>query len=95
MSILRVLRKPLITEKGALNGAMNNGVVFEVDKKATKIDIRRAVESAFDVKVKAVRTMNYMGKKKRVKGRVGQQSDWKKAYVSLAEGSSIDMIEGL
>ncbi|MCL4151421.1 UNVERIFIED_CONTAM: hypothetical protein GTU68_043639 [Idotea baltica] len=74
---------------------MNNGVVFEVDKRATKIDIRRAVESAFDVKVKAVRTMNYMGKRKRVKGRVGQQSDWKKAYVSLQEGSSIDMIEGL
>ena len=90
-TIYRVLQKPLITEKTASQG----GAVFAVHPDANKIEIRKAVEKIFDVKVTAVRTANMMGKKKRVGQKVGKQKDWKKAYVSLAEGSNIEIIEGL
>jgi large subunit ribosomal protein L23 len=76
-------------------GSIENGIVFEVHPKANKTEIKRAVEQIFDVKVKAVRTINFQGKLKRVGARIGRQNAWKKAYVSLKEGSSIDIIEGL
>ncbi|MCB0323495.1 MAG: 50S ribosomal protein L23 [Bdellovibrionales bacterium] len=90
-----IVRRPRITEKAALLGSVENSVVFEVHPRATKTDIRRAVEKIFDVKVKAVRTMNCMGKVRRVGQKAGRRANWKKAYVSLQEGSSIDLIEGL
>lgn len=91
----RVLVKPRITEKGALVGSMQNGLVFDVEPNATKEDIKRAVEEIFQVKVKAVRTSNFLGKVKRVGQRMGRRKAWKKAYISLSEGSSLDIIEGL
>lgn len=94
-SIYRILRKPRITEKGTIAGSLQNSVVFDVHPKATKSDIRRAVEEVFDVKVGKVRTMNGQGKLKRVGQRLGYQSDWKKAYVSLKEGSAFEIIEGM
>ena len=94
-SLYGILRKPRITEKSAIAGSISNSVVFEVAKDANKIEIRKAVEKIFDVKVKAVRTLNYKGKEKRVGRNIGKRKDWKKAYVSLEEGNSIDMIEGL
>ena len=91
----QILRRPRITEKAAISGSESNSAVFEVHPRATKTEIKNAVERIFDVKVKAVRTLRYKGKLKRVGKRVGRQRDWKKAYVSLREGDSIDFIEGL
>ena len=94
-SLYGILRKPRITEKAAIAGSATNGVVFDVAPGANKIEIRTAVEKIFDVKVKAVKTLNYKGKVKRVGRNIGRRKDWKKAYVLLEEGSSIDVIEGL
>lgn len=90
-----VIRKPRITEKSAIVGSYNNGIVFDVAPSANKVEIRLAVEKIYDVKVRAVRTANYMGKVKRVGRKIGRKKAWKKAYVLLQEGSSIDLIDGL
>lgn len=94
-TIYRVLSRPRITEKGAIASTINNAVVFEVHPLATKLEIRHAVEKIFGVEVNSVRTINYMGKIKRVGQRIGRQAKWKKAYVSLKPGSAIDLVEGL
>jgi len=91
---LSVIQAPLITEKGTLVSANANQVLFRVDRRATKFDIRRAVEEVFGVKVAAVRTVNYLGKSRKRFGRkLGQRASWKKAYVTLAEGQSADFLE--
>jgi len=81
-----VLKGPCLTEKATILQEVNGKVVFKVHPKANKIDIKNAVESMFKVKVKDVRTANMHGKQKRVGKSVGFTSDWKKAYVTLAEG---------
>jgi large subunit ribosomal protein L23 len=81
-----VLKGPCLTEKATLLQEVDGKVVFKVHPKANKIDIKNAVESMFKVKVKDVRTANMHGKQKRVGKSVGFTSDWKKAYVTLAEG---------
>jgi len=88
-----ILRAPRITEKAANAG--KNTVVFEVHVDANKVEIRNAVEKIFSVKVEGVRTLNNMGKIRRVKTKQGRENGWKKAYVKLAEGSSIELVEGL
>lgn len=93
--IYSILRAPLITEKAANAGSSTNTAVFEVHPEATKNEIRSAVETIFKVKVESVRTVNCLGKLKRVGRGMGKQADWKKAYVRLAKGSSIDVVEGL
>jgi large subunit ribosomal protein L23 len=89
-----VILAPVITEK-ATQGSQHNQVTFKVRNDATKPLIKAAVEGLFNVKVKAVNTLNVGGKVKRFKGRVGQRSDYKKAVVSLAEGHSIDVTTGI
>lgn len=89
-----VILSPVITEK-ATNGSQYNQVTFRVARKATKPQIRAAVEGLFKVKVEAVNTHNRLGKTKRVRGRVGFRSDVKIAIVTLAEGSKIDVTTGL
>ena len=89
-----VITSPVITEKSTLLSEANQ-VVFNVPKTATKPEIKAAVESLFGVKVTAVNTLVRKGKVKRFKGRVGRQSDQKKAVVTLAEGQSIDVSTGL
>ena len=91
---LDVLVSPLITEKGTLVNETSNQVVFRVRKTANKDEIRKAVETFFKVKVEKVHTVNFLGKKRRTAKGVGKRSDWKKAYVTLAEGQSIDFFEG-
>lgn len=91
----RILQGPIITEKAAYAGAESNSVAFEVHPKATKEEIKKAVEKIFDVKVVKVRTINSLGKVKRVGAALGRKKNTKKAYISLAPGSSIDLIEGL
>ncbi|KAB0676635.1 50S ribosomal protein L23 [Aureimonas leprariae] len=97
MSDLRhydVITSPVITEKSTMVSEYNQ-VVFNVALKATKPQIKAAIESLFGVKVTAVNTLIRKGKVKRFRGRVGRQSDQKKAIVTLAEGDTIDVSTGL
>ncbi len=88
--LYEIIRKPLISEKATLLKDSSQIVTFEVDRGANKIEIKQAVEKAFDVKVKAVNTIQFRGKVKRVGSNLGQRSNWKKAYVTLEEGQDID-----
>lgn len=94
MKTHQVLRRPLITEKSTAKQGETNQYFFEVDKKATKNDVRDAVENVFKVTVTCVRTLNVPGKRKRVGKSVGMTSDWKKAIVTLKEGERIEIMEG-
>jgi len=85
---------PVITEKSTLLSEQNK-VVFRTPLKATKIEIKDAVEALFKVKVVAVNTIVQKGKKKMFRGVEGRRSDHKKAIVTLAEGQSIDVTTGL
>lgn len=89
-----VIKSPVITEKSTLVGEAN-AVVFRVQTSATKPMIKEAVEAVFGVKVKAVNTTITKGKTKRFRGRPGERSDVKKAYVTLEEGNTIDVQSGL
>ncbi|MGL5117033.1 MAG: 50S ribosomal protein L23 [Beijerinckiaceae bacterium] len=89
-----VIVAPVITEKASILSEQNK-VVFKVAMTATKPQIKMAVEKLFDVKVTAVNTLVRKGKTKRFKGRIGHQSDVKKAIVTLAVGQSIDVTSGL
>ena len=89
-----VIVSPVITEK-ATNLTEQNKVVFRVAPKATKPQIKDAVEKLFDVKVTSVNTLVTKGKKKIFRGLRGQRSDVKKAIVTLAEGDTIDVTTGL
>ena len=89
-----VILSPVITEKATM-GSEHNKVTFKVARNATKPQIKEAVERLFDVKVKSVNTMVRKGKKKAFRGRLGQQSDVKKAIVTLEEGHRIDVTTGL
>ena len=89
-----VIRKPIITEKTTM-ASENGAVVFEVAMSANKPMIREAVEALFGFKVTAVNTTITKGKTKRFRGRPGRRRDVKKAYVTLAEGNTIDVSTGL
>jgi len=95
MDVYGVIRAPLITEKGTMVSERSNQVVFKVDRRANKVEIRRAVEAMFKVKVVEVRTINVLGKTRRVGRALGRRSDWKKAYVTLAQGQRIDFFEAV
>ena len=89
-----VILAPVITEKATMASEYNK-VMFKVARHATKPQIKEAVEKLFDVKVKRVNTLVREGKVKVFKGRVGQQSDVKRAIVTLEEGHRIDVTTGL
>jgi large subunit ribosomal protein L23 len=89
-----VIVSPAITEKSTMASELNQ-VVFNVAKKATKPEIKAAVEALFGVKVTGVNTLVRKGKIKRFRGTVGRQSDFKRAVVTLADGHSIDVATGL
>lgn len=89
-----VISSPVITEKSTLVSDFNQ-VIFNVPGTASKPQIKAAVEALFGVKVTAVNTLVRKGKTRRFRGRLGRQSDQKKAIVTLAEGQSIDVSTGL
>jgi large subunit ribosomal protein L23 len=89
-----LIKKPVITEKATM-AAESNAFVFQVAMDATKPQIKEAVEAVFGVKVKAVNTTITKGKAKKFRGRAGERSDKKKAYVTLEAGNSIDVSTGL
>jgi large subunit ribosomal protein L23 len=95
MDIYQVIKEPHIAEKGSLQKELHNQITFKVDRRANKVEIRRAVETLFKTKVLHVRTMNMKGKKRRVGRNIGKKPDWKKAIVKLAPGEKIEFFEGV
>ncbi|HQL91008.1 MAG TPA: 50S ribosomal protein L23 [Syntrophales bacterium] len=92
MELHQIIRRPLVTEKSTLLRE-GNQYIFEVDPRANKIEIGKAVEKLFKVKVIGVRTQNLLGKKKRYGRLMGKKSDWKKAVVTVAPGSTIEIFD--
>jgi len=90
--LLKVLLAPHVSEKSAIMADASEQYVFKVVKDATKTEVKAAVESLFDVKVKSVNMINVKGKKKVFKGRVGKRNDVRKAIVRLAPGQEIDFM---
>jgi large subunit ribosomal protein L23 len=88
-----ILIRPIVTEKSMVLAETENTYLFEVGTGANKIQIRQAVESVFGVRVDDVRTLNVRGKNKRFGRHTGKRSNWKKAYVTLAEGNTLDFFE--
>jgi large subunit ribosomal protein L23 len=93
MNIFDVIKKPLVTEKTTLEKDAKNIISFAVNPEANKIEIKAAVEKFFKVDVVNVNTINVAGKTKRVGRKIGKRSNWKKAYVTLKEGSTVDFFE--
>ena len=91
----QLIKGPIITEKSHLQKADGNKVAFRVEVTANKIEIRKAIEELFKVKVLQVNTITCKGKTKRVGRTEGKRSDWKKAIVTLAPGDKIPGLEGL
>jgi large subunit ribosomal protein L23 len=88
--LMNVLLAPHVTEKTSLAMQNHNQYVFRVRREATKVDIKQAVELMFEVKVQGVQVVNEPGKTRRFGRLTGRTQDWKKAYVSLAQGQTID-----
>ena len=91
----KIIRRPIITEKGSDLKDENNQLVFEVDTKANKSEIKKAVEKIFKVTVLTVHTQNRLGKRKRLGRSAGRRKNWKKAIVTLREGDRVDFFEGV
>lgn len=88
-----ILIRPIITEKSSAQTASENTYVFEVGARANKIQIKRAIESVFGVKVEDVRTVTVRGKSKRFGRFFGKRPNWKKAYVRLSVGDELNFFE--
>ena len=91
-NLYEVIRAPRVSEKTARLQEVSNQYVFEIAKDATKADVKAAVEQIFEVTVRAVNVVNVKGKNKAFKFRQGKRGDWRKAYVKLADGQSIDVM---
>ena len=89
----RIIEAPLVSEKGTNMRTAENKYVFKVDKKANKLEIKRAIEELFKVKVEDVTTMIMHGKPKRLGRFEGRRPDWKKAVVRLKKGETIELFE--
>lgn len=90
----KIIKRPIFTEK-ANDLLTRNTYLFEVTKDVNKFQIRHAIEEIFKVKVTKVNTSNQLGKKKRVRQQTGKKPDWKKAMVTIADGQSIPLFEGM
>lgn len=93
MNIYSIIKKPHVTEKTSLGSAATNTITLVVDRESNKIEIKRAVESLFKVSVLSVRTVNVAGKVKRFGRSFGKRQNWKKAYITLKEGQTVDFFE--
>jgi large subunit ribosomal protein L23 len=90
----QIILAPVVSEKSTRVAEKQNQAVFKVLRDARKPEIKAAVEKMFNVKVEGVRTLNVKGKTKRFGASMGVRSDWKKAYITLAEGQEIDFLSG-
>lgn len=91
LKLAKVLQSPIVSEKSSNVADQNNQFVFKVQKSATKLQIKNAVELMFGVEVDSVRVLNVKGKIKRFGRTLGRRSDWKKAYVKLRAGHNIEL----
>jgi large subunit ribosomal protein L23 len=90
-----IIRGPVITEKTTLQKELHNQITFKVDKRANRVEIKKAVEQGFQTKVQQVRTIQVKGKVKQRGRIIGKRSDWKKAIVTLMPGQRIEFFEGV
>jgi large subunit ribosomal protein L23 len=95
MNEYRILKGPINTEKTDIQKEKANQVTFEVEPSANRIEIKKAVEKIFSVKVKSVQTVNVQGKVKRRGRIIGKRQDWKKAIITLMPGQRINFFEGV
>jgi large subunit ribosomal protein L23 len=86
------IQHPILSEKGTRLSETENKFVFRVNRRANKIEIKRAIEKLYKVRVKDVNTMNVKGKRKRMGLAVGKRPDWKKAIVTLEQGESLSFV---
>ncbi len=93
MNIYSIIKKPHVTEKTSLGTSASNTITLVVDRISNKIEIKKAVESLFKVDVTSVRTVNVAGKVKRSGRSYGKRQNWKKAYITLKEGQTVDFFE--
>ena len=89
----QIVKRPILTEKGTQIRESQNGYLFEVARDANKIEIKKAIEAIFSVKVSTIRTLRVHGKPKRVGRSAGHRPDWKKAIVTLKKGDTIELFE--
>jgi large subunit ribosomal protein L23 len=96
MNANQIIRRPLVTEKSTILREEGNVIAFEVDPSANKIEVKKAVEQLFKVKVEEVRLFNVRGKMKRMGRWAGKRRDWRKAYVRLKKGEKApEFVEGV
>ncbi len=95
MTPYEILKRPVTTEKSTIQKEASNQLTFEVDRRANKVEIRRAVEQIFSVRVTDVRTIQMKGKEKRFGRTLGTRRNWKKAIVTLAQGEHVEFFEGV
>jgi large subunit ribosomal protein L23 len=96
MNANQIIRRPLVTEKSTILREVGNVLAFEVDPNANKIEVKKAVEELFKVKVEDVRLFNVRGKIKRMGRYAGKRRDWRKAYVRLKAGEKApEFVEGV
>ena len=95
MNVYQILKYPIDTEKTNLQKELLNQLSFEVDPLANRVEIKKAVEQIFNVKVKSVNTMNVKGKVKQRGRIVGKRKDWKKALITLMPGHRINFFDGV
>ena len=90
-----IIKRPVISEKTSIQKEAANQVSFEVDRRANRVEIKRAIEKIFNVRVSSVRTIQVKGKIKQRGRIVGKRKDWKKAVVKLSPGQRIDFFDGV
>ena len=95
MDIYKVIKEPHIAEKSSIQKELFNQITLKVDKRANKVEIRKAIELLFKTKVLEVNTHNMKGKKRRVGRSFGKRPDWKKAIVKLAPGENVEFFDGM
>ncbi len=95
MDIFQIIKEPHITEKATLQKETANQISFKVHQRANKIEIKQAVETLLKTKVIDVRTINNLGKNRRMGRNMGKRPDWKKAIVTLAPGENVEFFEGV
>ena len=95
MEMHHIIKRAIVTEKSTILKEASNQYIFEVDVRANKIEISNAIEKLFKVNVLDVKIMNMLGKKKRLGRVIGKTKSWKKAIITLAPGSRIEVHEGI
>jgi large subunit ribosomal protein L23 len=95
MNYYNLIIRPLVTEKTTIQKELHNQFSFEVDPRANRVEIRKAIEKIFNVRVASVKTLHVKGKVKQRGRIIGKRKDWKKAIVTLMPGERIDFFEGV